>query len=177
MTTDQRRAQHLYVVEHKTAREIANKLKRTENTIGNWVKKYGWKTQRDARINSYNSQKERINEILNEYAEQTLYYIKLIKRLKEKLDKAVGQDKQTLAKELREQIAQHNAELARIDDGASKWRKQLTNLDKESRITLITYLQVMDDVFEKMRAFNQELYNQSIDFQEKHLQDISLILK
>lgn len=173
MTTEQKRAYNWYVKEHKTAKEIAERLGRTEKTIGNWVKKFGWKKQRDAKLNSFNAQRERINEILSEYAEQTLYYIKETKVVKEKLRKATT-DK--VIKKHREQINEYNTEMARIDDGASKWRKQLADLDKENRVSLSVYLEVMDDVFENMRAFNEDLYNRSIEFQENHLATISLKL-
>lgn len=176
MTTEQKRAYNWYVKEHKTAKDIAGRLGRTEKTIGNWVKKFGWKEQRDAKLNSFNAQRQRINEILSEYAEQTLYYIKETKTLKEKLRKAMADNKEKAIKKYREQINEYNTELARIDDGASKWRKQLADLDKENRISLSTYLEVMDDVFENMRAFNESLYNRSIEFQENHLQTISLKL-
>lgn len=176
MTTEQKRAYNWYVKEHKTAKDIAGRLGRTEKTIGNWVKKFGWKEQRDAKLNSFNAQRQRINEILSEYAEQTLYYIKETKALKEKLRKAMADNKEKAIKKYREQINEYNTELARIDDGASKWRKQLADLDKENRISLSTYLEVMDDVFENMRAFDEALYNRSIEFQENHLQTISLKL-
>ena len=176
MTTEQKRAYNWYVKEHKTAKDIAGRLGRTEKTIGNWVKKFGWKKQRDAKLNSFNAQRDRINEILSEYAEQTLYYIKEIKAKKEKLQKAMAKNNDKAIKTYREQINEFNTELARIDDGASKWRKQLADLDKDNRVSLSVYLEVMDDVFENMRAFDKGLYNRSIEFQETHLQTISLKL-
>ncbi|MFD2566086.1 hypothetical protein [Pseudotenacibaculum haliotis] len=174
MTTEQTRAYNWYVKDHKTAKWIASELKRTEKTIGNWIKKFGWKTQRDARVNSTNAQKERINEILGEYADQTLHCIKQRKDIKKKLDKAIESKNEKLIKKYRDQIGGLNTEMRSIDDGASKWRKQLTELDKDNKVSLATYLEVMDDLFENLREFDEKLYRDTIDFQSKHLQTVSL---
>lgn len=173
MTTEQKRAYNWYVKDHKTAKEIAQKTGRTEKTIGNWVKKFGWKKQRDAMINSSNAQRDRINDILSEYAEQTLVTIKQIKETKDKLQKAKNEKE---AKKLKDRINELLSEQSRIDDGASKWRKQLQDIDKENRISLSVYLEVMDDLFENMRIYDDKLHQKSVDFQQHHLTTISLKL-
>lgn len=175
-TLDKERAYRMYVKEHRTAKEVSKRTGVTEKTIGIWVKKHGWKKQRNAEVNSAKAQQNRINEILGEYAEQTLYYIQENKKLKVKISNAIANNNTDALKIFSEQLNDNNSELARIDDGSSKWRKQLTDLDKENRISLSVYLEVMDDLFENMRAFDDKLYSNSLDFQEKHLTTISIKL-
>ena len=155
-------ARIMYVEGGKTQKEIAQKLQRTEKTIGAWALKYGWKNERTARINSVKNQESQVNEILNHYAAQSLELLEELKR-----EKQVGNNETCL---------ELNKKLTAISDDVSKWNKRLESLNKENKATLSTYLYVMDDIFEAMRAFDQKLYNKSLSFQEEHLQKISLKL-
>jgi len=155
-------ARIMFVEQGKTQKEIAKKLHRTEKTIGTWVQKYGWKNERTARLNSVKNQEIQINEILNHYANQTL---KLLKELRQHQES--GDDVQCL---------EINKKLTSISDDVSKWNKRLESLNKDHKASLSTYLFVMDDLFESMRNYDEDLYNRTIDFQEKHLSTISIKL-
>ena len=71
------------------------------------------------------------------------------------------------------QIAQLRKQAASIDDAISKWNKRIENLNKEGKITLSLYMQVMEGIFEAMRLSNEPLYMQTLDFQENHLEDVA----
>ena len=52
-----------------------------------------------------------------------------------------------------------------LSDEISKQNKTLLNIDKENRITLGVYIDVMDDIFSAMRSMDEKLYMKTIDFQ------------
>ena len=74
---------------------------------------------------------------------------------------------------LRTELEVLRAEAASIDDAISKWNKRIENLNKEGKITLALYIEVMERIFEALRTANEPLYLQTLDFQENHLEDIA----
>ncbi len=149
-----------YVEQGKSQKEIAQKLQRTEKTISGWVQKYGWKNERTARLNSLKKQQAQIHEILHLYGGQTLDLLNKLKQAQEK-------GEQELCLEL-------NKKLSSISDDVSKWNKRLDSLHKDYKASLSTYLWVMDDLFESLRAYDEPLYLKTLDFQDKQLQKVSI---
>ena len=152
-------AQDYFVNQGLSAKQIADKGLATEKTIGKWIVKYGWKKLRDAKMNSTSNRLDRINEVTDQLAEQRLQLFKEIEEAKEKGD-------QKLAMDLQRQAVQ-------IDDSISKWNKRAENVDKENRISLSVYLEVMEDIFNHLQMHNSELFLKTIDFQEEHINTIS----
>lgn len=152
-------AQDYFVNQGLSAKQIADKGLATEKTIGKWILKYGWKKLRDAKMNSTSNRLDRINEVTDQLAEQRLQLFKEIEEAKEKGD-------QKLAMDLQRQAVQ-------IDDSISKWNKRAENVDKENRISLSVYLEVMEDIFNHLQMHNSELFLKTIDFQEEHINTIS----
>lgn len=152
-------AQDYFVNQGLSAKQIADKGLATEKTIGKWIIKYGWKKLRDAKMNSTSNRLDRINEVTDQLAEQRLQLFKEIEEAKEKGD-------QKLAMDLQRQAVQ-------IDDSISKWNKRAENVDKENRISLSVYLEVMEDIFNHLQMHNSELFLKTIDFQEEHINTIS----
>ncbi|RLZ08591.1 DUF1804 family protein [Faecalibacter macacae] len=152
-------AQDYFVNQGLSAKQIAEKGLATEKTIGNWIKKGNWKKLRDAKMNSTSNRLDRINEVTDQLAEQRLQLFKEIEEAKEKGD-------QKLAMDLQRQAVQ-------IDDSISKWNKRAENVDKENRISLSVYLEVMEDIFNHLQMHNSELFLKTIDFQEEHINTIS----
>ena len=74
---------------------------------------------------------------------------------------------------LRVKVETLRAEAASIDDAISKWNKRIENLNKEGKITLSIYMEVMERIFEALRLSNEPLYMQTLDFQENHLEDVA----
>lgn len=159
---EQKIAKELYVNQGLTAKAIAEKGLATEKTIGNWVNKYGWKKLRDAKQNSSELRADRIAQVIETLTDQRLELFQSITRAKEQKDKDL--------------LSQLQKEAVSIDDAISKWNKTLENLNKESRISLSIYLEVMEDIFKNLQAFDPGIHQTTLDFQEEHLNTISMKL-
>lgn len=155
-------ARELYVNQGLTAKAIAQKGLAAERTIGTWVRKYGWKKQRDAKQNSTNHRAERIGQVIETLTEQRLELFSEIAAAKK------GEDKEALATLQKQAVG--------IDDAISKWNKALENLSKENKVSLSVYLEVMEDIFKNLQFYDAELHLRTLDFQEEHLNTISLKL-
>lgn len=160
---EQKVARILYVEQGKTAKEISPLINVSEATISKWVNKFGWRDHRNARLSNPSMRTENIRSLINELSEQRL-------DLSRKLKEAEASGDLDFIKETRKNIAQ-------VDDGVSKWNKTLENITSENRISLSVYLTVMDMVFEAMKAFDEALLLKTVDFQEYHLNDVSLRFK
>lgn len=152
-------ARFMYVEQGIEGKEIAAKLNVSENTLSGWVTKYGWKAEREARINSLSQRAENIKRVISSLSEQAL-------ELQEQRKKAVKDEN-------KETINYCDVQSVGIADQVSKWNKALASLDKNNRITLDVYLQIMDEIFNAMQVFDNKLFLQTINFQEAHIQFIS----
>ncbi|MRG45508.1 hypothetical protein GFS24_10300 [Chitinophaga sp. SYP-B3965] len=152
----------MFVVQGKTQKEIAITLRLQEKTVGQWVNKHGWKAERNARQNSLAERSENIKKVISNITEQRL-------KLEEDRKAAIVDGNKELEYELDKQAVV-------IADEISKWNKALLSLDKDNRITLDTYLEIMDDVFKALGHFDNALYLKTLDFQEQHIQTMSLKL-
>jgi transposase-like protein len=159
---ERRTAHILYVEQGKTAKEVAELIGCAEKTIGEWVAKYGWKEERSARQASPSKRAGNIKMIITNLSEDRL-------RL----------DREIRAIEAGGDPARHNTireEMSQIDDAVSKWNKTLENIEKEGRVSLVTYLNVMDQIFSSMRNYDAKLFMSTVEFQEHHIHKISLVL-
>lgn len=161
-TSERRTARILYVEQLKTAKEIADLVGVTENTVGGWITKGNWKIERDTKVNSVKKQKEQINHVISAIAERR---IQIERELAE-----CDPENPTDAK----RIAELRSEAINKADEAAKWNKTLSNLDKANSTSLETYLLVMDEIFSDLRESLPKIYLQLLDFQEKHIQKTAL---
>ena len=159
---ERKTAYDYYVKLGLNAKDIAAKGLATEKTIGNWINKYGWKEQRNAKTNSTRERLDRINQVTDRITKQRINLFQEIEEAKEAGD-------QNLAAKLQKEAVQ-------IDDAISKWNKRVENLEKEGRISLTVYLEIMDRIFNALQVHSPELFLKTLDFQEEHLNDISLKL-
>lgn len=160
---ERKTARILYVEQGKTAKEIAELVNVAEKTVSSWVNKYGWKAARTANVTGRQNRIDNIKQIIDGFAQQRLdLQAELTDLLK------TGGDK--------EEIENIRQELARIDAGVANWNKTLETVDKESRVSLGTYLHIMDRVFKALQIFDTKLYLQTIAFQEQHINEISIEL-
>lgn len=155
-TSEKELARYWYIEKKKSAKETAIMVGVTQKTMGDWIKKGGWHREREARILSPNQRAENIEVIISDLANQR---IDLCKELVE--TKASGDTKR--ASEIRH-------EMAGIDDGVAKWNKTLLSIKKDTRTTLTTYLDVMEDIFNDLRNYDEKLYLQTILFQKQHVE-------
>ncbi|MBS2100702.1 transposase [Carboxylicivirga linearis] len=156
-------AKVMFVEQGKTAKEIGRLLNVSEQTLSRWVNKYGWADQRNARLSAPKIRTENIKQLINDLSEQRL---KLGRELID-AEKALDHDR----------CSQLRASIAKVDDGVSKWNKTLETINKESRVSLSTYLAVMEMIFDALRSFDEKLFLQLLDFQEVHLNEVSLKFK
>lgn len=159
---EQKTARILYVEQGKSAKEIAQLLHVTEKTISRWVTRYNWKSLQAAHLSAPQKRVENIKDIINDMAERRLEKVKALR-----LAEGDGnlEETETLRKEI-----------AGLDDAVSKWNKTLANIDKENQLTLGAYLQVMERIFKALQQHDAHLYMQTIDFQEQHIQDVTINL-
>lgn len=154
-------AKILFIENNLTIKDGAERVGVTEKTFSNWVRAGSWTAERDARNASPAKRINNIKEIISNLSEEWLV-----------LDRAVKELERNRAEP--SEITDIRARIRGIDDAVSKWNKTLENIDKESRIPLATYLNIMEDVFSDLREFNKDIYLQTIDFQEHHINKVSI---
>lgn len=153
---------YYYVEKNRSAKEASLLSGVTEATFSAWVRKFGWKSQREARAMSCGTRTENIKQLIDELAAQRI-------ALGRELDLAVAEKDDKLASDIRRQ-------LAAVDDGAAKWNKALAAAAKEGKITLTIYLDVMEQIFGALRNADEHLYLQTLSFQEQHIHEVSIKL-
>lgn len=164
MAKDRERAlaQRMYVEQGKEQKEIAHLLGITEKTISSWVTKYRWKSQREAHLNSSRERLENIRRVVSDITEDRLRLKKEARELKSSGDE--------------EALREIHKQIVSLDDAISKWNKALAGFEKENRITLSMYLEVMDAIFDALSRHDRDLYMKTLDFQQEHVEAVSIRL-
>ena len=175
--TEQKIAKELYTNQNKTPEEIAHKTGVTLRTVQRWIKDGNCKKLRDAKANGSPQRIERTQLVVDSLTDRRIQLIKDETKARKELEELeeLG-DYEELKEEkaiLRVKVETLRAEAASIDDAISKWNKRIENLNKEGKITLSNYMEVMERIFEALRLSNEPLYMQTLDFQENHLEDVA----
>jgi predicted transcriptional regulator len=157
-TTERKAAKEFYI-KGKEQKEIARLVGVAEKTISQWVIKYGWKSERDARLNGSKNRINAIKEVIGKLTDQRLSLFDQAKKAEDSGDK--------------EQSLALSKQAASIADEISKYNKTLENLDDKNRMSLSTYLEVLDDIFNAMHRKHPKIYIELLEFQEEHLSHIS----
>lgn len=152
-------AQKLYVELFKSQKEIAEDLGVTEKTVGDWVKSGNWKQLRDARLNNSNNRAETIKKVIAGLSESAL-------EVQDKIKEAEGTGDMALALALKK-------ESTRIAQEVGMYQKALEKLEKNFKVSLSTYLEVMDDMFQELQNYDKDLFMKTLDFQKYHLQNVA----
>lgn len=154
----------LFVEQKKTAKEISLLIGVSEKTLSGWINADDerWKKDQRLRHTSPTQRVANIEQIISNLADDRI-------RKSIELNDAEKKADTELASELRKEIA-------KIDDAVSKWNKTLRDINKENKVPLAIYLEVMQSIFEAMQHDNPKLFMQTLNFQEKHINDISLKL-
>lgn len=156
---EQEVAKKLYVELYKLQKEIAEDLGVTEKTVGDWVKKFNWKQERDARLNNSTNRAENIKKVIAELTESTLETIDKIR-----IAEANGDNIAALSEK---------KEATRISQEVAMYSKALEKMEKDFKISLSTYLEVMEDIFQSLQNWDKDLYIKTLDFQKSHLSTIA----
>ena len=151
-----------YTNQGLTAKAIADIVNVSEKTIGDWVEKGNWKAVRDANLNGAQTRSANIKELISELTDQQLEI-----NIEIKGAKAMGDKDRVIA--LRQQSATISQEVA-------IQTKALERMDTDNKISLSTYLEVMNDIFKNLEHFDKDVYLKTLDFQESHLSTISIKL-
>ena len=157
-------AHDLYVNGCLGCREISERTGVSEKSVSKWINADDgtWKKERQAAVVNGRKQGENLREIIHILADQKLQLLRDIDGAA-----AAGETERVL--ELRKQAAS-------LDNSVAQWGKQLAETDKQNRVTLSVYLDVMDRIFDALNAFDPELYYHTLDFQESHINETSKIL-
>ena len=150
---------------HYAQQRALPKIKeRSARSVSKWINADDgtWKKERQAAVVNGRKQGENLREIIHILADQKLQLLRDIDGAA-----AAGETERVL--ELRKQAAS-------LDNSVAQWGKQLAETDKQNRVTLSVYLDVMDRIFDALNAFDPELYYRTLDFQESHINETSKIL-
>lgn len=149
-----RRVAYQYVVEQGLDQKaVANLLNLTEATISTWAnnsKEGKWKDLREARQQCTSTDADNLKKLLRVMSQQRL-------ELEEQILDAqkVGDTNEEIR--LRK-------EARALSDEMSKQNKTLMTLDK-SNYTLGVFIDVMDEIFNGLRAYDEDLWHKTVDFQ------------
>ncbi|GAF05590.1 DUF1804 family protein [Saccharicrinis fermentans] len=160
---EQKIARVLFVEQGKTAKEISRLVNVSEQTLSKWINTKNWRAERNARLSAPGVRTDNIKQLINDLTEQRLTLTRELKEAESNLDL--------------ERCTELRSSIAKVDDGVSKWNKTLETINKESTVTLSTYLAVMEMIFDALREHDEKLFLQMLDFQEVHLNDVSLKFK
>lgn len=138
-------------------KEVANRVGVQERTVGAWVKKYGWRTERDARINSDAGRIESLKDIITQLTGQ---HIEILEELKREKDPKIRIEKQKLGFTLSNEVANYN--------------KALESLRDQKRVSLAVYIDVMEQIFNALQIHSPKLYINLVDFQQDHLAEVAI---
>ena len=151
-----RRTAYEYVVEQgKTQKETAIILGLPEKTMSEWSKEGGWRELRKTRQSAASTARENIQRLVSLLSEKRL-------KLEYQINEAIDAGDVDLEIRLRK-------EAGRISNDMSYQNKTLGELNKEKSATLGIHVDVFDDIFTALRAYDEDLFDKTIDFQTLYL--------
>jgi len=149
-----RRAAYEYVVvQGYDQNQVAEMLKVTPATVSAWANngtEGRWLDLRKARMQCASTDTDNIRKLIRVMSEQRLQIEDSI------LNAQKGGD-------LKEEI-RLRSEASRLSDEMSKMNKTLITMDK-TNYTLGVFIDVMDEIFNAMRQFDEALWEKTIEFQ------------
>lgn len=157
---EQKIAFDYYTKQGLTAKDISKIIGVTEKTIGRWAEVGAWKEVRIAEMGSAENTYKNLKELIGSLTEQRLELIKEINEAKKLGETAKVTMLLRQAAALSQEVAIQN--------------KAIEKTEKERRITLTVYLEVMQDIFRNLERFDKSIYMQTLDFQDQHLEYITL---
>jgi len=150
-----RRAAYEYIViQLRDQKEVSEILQVSEATISKWSQLGHWREDREARQQCYSTD-----------ADNTKKIIRLLSEKRLSLELEIKENEKTGDKEAELKLRE---EARGLSDEISKHNKTLLTLDKENRVTLGVYIDVMDDIFNALRLYDEGLFINCLDFQALH---------
>lgn len=145
-------AYELVVMQGYDQKEVAKILCISEQTVSAWSQEGGWINEQKARQQCFSSDTTNTKEIIKLLSEKRLSLEMEIRDAEKEGDKDLELSLRKEARALSDEIAKHN--------------KTLMNLDKENKVSLGAFIDVMDEVFNSLRVYDEELWEKTIMFQE-----------
>ncbi len=145
-----RTAYECIVVQGKSQKEVALLLGVTEATVSKWAIDGNFKEERNNRQQCISTDADNIKKLLRVMSQQRLQLEELILDAQKMSD---TQEEIRLRKDARA-----------LSDEMAKQNKTLLSLDK-TNYTLGTYIDVMDDIFNALRVYDESLWEKTVDFQ------------
>ncbi|MCO5230153.1 MAG: phage terminase small subunit-related protein [Chitinophagales bacterium] len=152
-------AKKLFIEQLMSRKDIAEYIGITEKTVGKWVQVENWEQIRDAKLNNSKSRSENIKKVIDELTNMTLQIIEKIKHAEKHGDT--------------DTLLNLKKETTRLSQEVAMYNKALEKLEAEYKISLSTYLDVMEDIFQSLNRHNHQLWMQTLDFQKQHLQSVA----
>lgn len=159
---EQAKARNMYLQRGMSQKEIAQTLKIREGTVSKWAREGNWKAARTAAMTS--------NEAILTNGKLAISNLSdiLLDIQKERALHVASGDK--------EAIARCNASILSMSDAIAKTSASVSKFEKENAISLVTYLNVMDSIFKALQKEDTKLHQLTLDFQERHVQEVAKIL-
>lgn len=158
-TKERQVAEKMFIDFHKSQKEIAEELGLTEKTVSNWVNKHAWKQRRDAKLNNTSTRSENIKKVIGELTECSLENMKRIREAEARNDQA--------------EVLDLKKESTRISQEIGMYQKALEKIEKDFKVSLSTYLEVMEEIFQALQSHDKDVYLKTIDFQKTHIQNVA----
>ncbi len=141
----------LVVVQGHLQKEACEMLGISEVTGSKWAKEGDFKNLRQARQQDYRTDVDNIRKLIRLKAQRKLTIEEDIINAQKTGD---GEEEERLRKES-----------LGIADELAKLTKTLQGLEKDNKYTLGEFINVMDDIFTALRAYDLDLFNKTIPFQ------------
>lgn len=149
----------MFVELGKQQKDIASMLGVSEVTISKWAKDENWKAARTALLTTNDNMLENGKRALANLSDIMLDLQAQRAKAVEKGDKM--------------EVATIDAQLLSTADAIAKTGATFNKFEKSGKITLVTYLNVMDGVFKALQNEDPKLHALTMDFQERHIQDVA----
>lgn len=150
-----RSAYQLVVLKGHSQKEVAEILGVSEVTMSNWSTEGKWREERKGRMLCHSTDTANSKQLLWLVADKRL-----------ELEMQAIEASKAGDKDLEMSIRR---EAKKLSDEAAAITKQMEKLDKDNRISLGVYIDVMDDIFNALRLANEDLFNLTVDFQALHI--------
>lgn len=152
-------ARSLYVELGKSQKEISEILGCSEKTVGKWGKEDNWKAARTAKMTSTDTMLANGKLAISNLSDI------LLDIQKKRAEASALNDKEAVAK--------LDVSILSISDAIAKTSASVNKFEKANAISLVTYLNVMDEIFKALQNEDPKLHSLTLDFQERHVQDVA----
>ncbi len=153
-----RTAFEFVVVQGLDQKDVAKMLNISEQTISKWAIEGNWRELREVRQQCSSTDADNTKKLLQLMSKQRLELETLIHDAVK-----VGDN---------ESETKYRKQASSLSDEMSKINKTLLSLDSKN-FSLGSYIDVMDEIFNHLRMYDEELWVKTIDFQALHIRKMT----